>query len=109
MHPAQRLLIDPRFDQPSVALRRGAPASQRTDETGIAAQRGKQRRLVELGVVAEDDHRVALSQGSEAPRLLRYGVSDELALTAGLMCGGSVEVLVHELRDRSRASTITTR
>jgi xanthine dehydrogenase accessory factor len=41
-------------------------------------------------------------EGSEAPRLLRYGVSDELALTAGLMCGGSVGVLVHELRDGAR-------
>src|ERR1700733_5345967 len=36
--------------------------------------------------------------GDESPRLLRFGVSDELAQTAGLMCGGSVEVLVHELR-----------
>jgi xanthine dehydrogenase accessory factor len=46
---------------------------------------------------------IEIIKGSEAPRLLRYGVSDELALTAGLMCGGSVEVLVHELRDGSRA------
>src|ERR1700733_8646612 len=37
-------------------------------------------------------------EGNEPPRLLRFGVSDELAQTAGLMCGGSVEVLVHELR-----------
>jgi len=40
--------------------------------------------------------------GKEVPRLLRYGVSDELAQTAGLMCGGSVEVLVHELRGGAR-------
>ncbi len=39
----------------------------------------------------------------EPPRLLGYGVSDELAQTAGLMCGGSVEVLVHELRGEARA------
>src|ERR1700679_1320558 len=26
----------------------------------------------------------------ESPRLLRYGVSDELAHTVGLMCGGTV-------------------
>ena len=31
--------------------------------------------------------------GDGAPRLLRYGVSDELAHTVGLMCGGSIEVL----------------
>jgi xanthine dehydrogenase accessory factor len=40
--------------------------------------------------------------GAQAPRLLRYGVSDELAQTAGLMCGGSVEVLAHELRGEAR-------
>ena len=36
------------------------------------------------------------------PRVLRYGVSDELAHTVGLMCGGSVEVFAHELRDGAR-------
>lgn len=40
--------------------------------------------------------------GDESPQLLRFGVSDELAQTAGLMCGGSVEVLVHELRGDAR-------
>jgi len=39
----------------------------------------------------------------EPPRLLRYGVSDELAHTVGLMCGGTVEVLAHELRGAARA------
>src|SRR5579872_6963015 len=37
-----------------------------------------------------------------APRRLRYGVSDELAHTVGLMCGGSIEVFAHELRGESR-------
>jgi xanthine dehydrogenase accessory factor len=37
------------------------------------------------------------------PRLLHYGVSDEAAHEVGLMCGGSVEVFVHELRDEARA------
>ena len=36
--------------------------------------------------------------GDGAPQLLSYGVSDELAQTVGLMCGGTVHVLVHELR-----------
>jgi xanthine dehydrogenase accessory factor len=40
--------------------------------------------------------------GVELPRLQRYGVSDELAQTAGLMCGGTVVVLVHELRGTAR-------
>src|SRR5579875_50426 len=32
-----------------------------------------------------------------APRLLRYGISDELAGTVGLMCGGIVHIFVQEL------------
>jgi xanthine dehydrogenase accessory factor len=40
--------------------------------------------------------------GSEAPRLLRYGVSGQLAGSVGLMCGGTVGVFVHELRGTAR-------
>ncbi len=40
--------------------------------------------------------------GNEVPRLLRYGVSDQLAHSVGLMCGGTVEVFVHELRGIAR-------
>ncbi len=41
-----------------------------------------------------------------APRLQTYGISDELAGTVGLMCGGIVHVFVHELRDEARDATI---
>jgi xanthine dehydrogenase accessory factor len=41
-------------------------------------------------------------EGDEAPRLRHYGVSDELASAVGLMCGGSVEVFIHELRGAAR-------
>lgn len=41
-------------------------------------------------------------EASEAPRLMRYGVSDGLAQSVGLMCGGTVGVLVHELRGTAR-------
>jgi xanthine dehydrogenase accessory factor len=55
---------------------------------------------VETDVV---DHALALIEGSGEPRRLHYGVSDELALQAGLMCGGTVEVFAHELRGEARA------
>jgi xanthine dehydrogenase accessory factor len=41
-----------------------------------------------------------------APKLLTYGISDELAGTVGLMCGGIVHVFIHELRDDARDVTI---
>lgn len=44
-----------------------------------------------------------LKRGSEA-RLLHYGVSDQLAMSAGLMCGGRIDVLVHELRENARSA-----
>jgi xanthine dehydrogenase accessory factor len=51
---------------------------------------------VEGAVVTEAEE--LLAAGSPAPaRLLRYGISDELAGTVGLMCGGIVHILVHEL------------
>jgi xanthine dehydrogenase accessory factor len=37
-----------------------------------------------------------------APRVVRYGISDDEAVDVGLMCGGTVEVFVHELGDESR-------
>src|SRR5919202_4867212 len=35
------------------------------------------------------------------PRVATYGISDEQAVGVGLMCGGTVRVFVHELRDRT--------
>jgi xanthine dehydrogenase accessory factor len=48
---------------------------------------------------------LALIEENGEPRRLHYGVSDELAQEAGLMCGGSVEVFAHELRGEGRAVT----
>jgi xanthine dehydrogenase accessory factor len=51
---------------------------------------------VEGAVVTEAEG--LLADGSPVPaKLLRYGISDELAGTVGLMCGGIVHILVHEL------------
>ncbi len=51
---------------------------------------------VEGAVVTEAED--LLAAGAPAPaRLLRYGISDELAGTVGLMCGGIVHILLYEL------------
>jgi xanthine dehydrogenase accessory factor len=56
------------------------------------------------GCVESDvvENALEILAGDGAPRLLRYGVSDELAHTVGLMCGGTIEVLAHELRGAAR-------
>lgn len=40
--------------------------------------------------------------GDGAPRVVEYGVSDQQAADVGLMCGGTVRVLVHELGETAR-------
>jgi xanthine dehydrogenase accessory factor len=49
---------------------------------------------VESAVVQETEEILA---GNADPKLLTYGISDELAGTVGLMCGGIVHVFVSEL------------
>jgi xanthine dehydrogenase accessory factor len=39
-------------------------------------------------------------------RLATYGISDELAGTVGLMCGGIVHILIHELRPDTREAAL---
>ena len=48
------------------------------------------------GALVEEAERILA--GGEA-RIVTYGVSDEEALGVGLMCGGTVRVFVHELRE----------
>jgi xanthine dehydrogenase accessory factor len=40
------------------------------------------------------------------PRLVTYGISDELAGTVGLMCGGIVHIFIHEIRDDARDAAL---
>ena len=37
------------------------------------------------------------------PQLVTYGISDELAGTVGLMCGGIVHIFIHELKGAAHA------
>ena len=39
-----------------------------------------------------------LESADPAPKLETYGISDELAGTVGLMCGGIVHIFIHEIR-----------
>jgi xanthine dehydrogenase accessory factor len=41
-----------------------------------------------------------------APKLVTYGISDELAGTVGLMCGGIVHIFIHPIRDESRDAVL---
>lgn len=55
----------------------------------------------------------AVAQEAEAvlaggpPKLVTYGISDELAGTVGLMCGGIVHIFVHELGAADRDAVLT--
>jgi xanthine dehydrogenase accessory factor len=48
------------------------------------------------GAVVEEG--LATLEGRALPRVLHYGISDELGWEVGLACGGTVDVLVHTLR-----------
>jgi len=49
---------------------------------------------------------MALLAGDGQAKLVTYGISDDLAGTVGLMCGGTVRILVHELTEASREATV---
>jgi xanthine dehydrogenase accessory factor len=48
---------------------------------------------------------MAILEEQLPPRLVTYGISDELAGTVGLTCGGIVHVFIHELRAEARDAT----
>jgi xanthine dehydrogenase accessory factor len=49
---------------------------------------------------------LAMLEDERPPRLVTYGISDELAGTVGLMCGGIVHIFIHPIRDDARAAAL---
>jgi xanthine dehydrogenase accessory factor len=49
---------------------------------------------------------MAMLAGDLPPKLVTYGISDELAGTVGLMCGGIVHIFIHELREDTREAVL---
>jgi xanthine dehydrogenase accessory factor len=49
---------------------------------------------------------MAMLEGDLPPKLVTYGISDELAGTVGLMCGGIVHIFIHPLRDEARDAVL---
>jgi xanthine dehydrogenase accessory factor len=47
-----------------------------------------------------------LESAHPEPQLVTYGISDELAGTVGLMCGGIVHIFIHELPKPSREAVL---
>ncbi len=53
------------------------------------------------GAVVQEAETILATSGE--PKLLTYGISDELAGTVGLMCGGIVHIFIGELRGEAAA------
>ncbi len=80
-----------------VATRRSAPRPVGA-KLGISAQ-GELAGSVSGGCVENEVYEYAQEVLAGAPpRLLTYGISDDLALSVGLPCGGEIDVFVEEAR-----------
>ena len=79
-----------------VATRRSAP---RPIGTSLAvSESGKMCGSVSGGCVESDvfDNAMAVMRDGE-PRLLHYGITDEMAWGVGLPCGGEIDVFVEQV------------
>lgn len=63
--------------------------------TLVAARGGRLAGSVSNGCVEADVHEEAMAALADGrPRVVHYGISDELAFSVGLSCGGAIDVLV---------------
>jgi xanthine dehydrogenase accessory factor len=90
-----------------VATRRSAP---RPIGSKLAvSEQGELAGSVSGGCV-ESDVVLAAQEvlGGGEPRLVTYGITDEMAFGVGLPCGGEIDVFVEELRDEERPDVTLT-
>ena len=93
----------PARSSPSTARRRSTSARASTSTSTArsrapspaAASRARSRR-----------RRWRCSSSDLPPKLVTYGISDELAGTVGLMCGGIVHIFIHPIRDDTREAVL---
>ena len=90
-----------------VATRRSAPRPIGS-KLAVSAQ-GELAGSVSGGCV-ESDVVLAAQEvlGGAEPRLVTYGITDDMAVGIGLPCGGEIDVFVEELRDEERPEVTLT-
>jgi xanthine dehydrogenase accessory factor len=90
-----------------VATRRSAPRP--VGSKLIVSESGELAGSVSGGCV-ESDVVLAAQEVLEGgpPRLLTYGITDEMAFGVGLPCGGEVDVFVEELKEAERPDVVLT-